>query len=118
MRALSSHAAVVALGFAALGVAALKLLGGTDWTVLALFAAALIVTELVENADRIRSREPRDFEAFRVASSLHVAATIVLGPWPAALVAGGSALGLRRLPDRSWRPGPFGAGTSTLATLA
>jgi len=30
MRALSSHAAVIALGVAALGVAALKLLGGAD----------------------------------------------------------------------------------------
>jgi putative nucleotidyltransferase with HDIG domain len=118
MRALSSHAAVVALGLAALGVSALKLLGGTDWTVLALFAAALIVTELVEDADRIRSREPSDFDAFRVASSLHVAAAIVLGPWPAALVAGGSAFGVRRLRDRSWRAVSFEAATATLATLA
>ena len=115
---LSSHAAVVALGFAALGAAALKLLGGTDWTVLALFAAALIVTELVEDADRIRSREPSDFEAFRIASSLHVAAAIVLGPWPAALVAGGSALGVLRLRDRSWRAVSFEAAAVTLATLA
>src|SRR5436305_1343096 len=44
MRAPSSQVAVVALGFAALGAAALKLLGGTDWTVLALFAAALFAT--------------------------------------------------------------------------
>jgi hypothetical protein len=80
MRAPSSHAAVIALGFAALGVAALKLLGGADWTPLALFAAALIVTELVEDADRIRTREPSDFETFRVASALHIAAAIVLGP--------------------------------------
>ena len=116
MRALSSHAAVIALGFAALGVAALKLLGGADWTPLALFAAALIVTELVEDADRIRTREPSDFEPFRVASALHIAAAIVLGPWSAALLAGASAFGVRRLRDRSlgtvsfasrWRrPGP------------
>jgi putative nucleotidyltransferase with HDIG domain len=118
MRVPSSHAAVVSLGFAALGVAALKLLGGADWTPLALFAAALIVTELIEDADRIRSREPSDFEPFRVASSLHVAAAIVLGPWPAALVAGGSALGVRRLRDRSWRTVSFEAAAATLATLA
>ncbi len=118
MRAPSSHAAVVALGFAALGVAALKLLGGPDWTPLALFAAALIVTELIEDADRIRSREPSDFEPFQVASALHIAAAIVLGPWPAALVAGGSALGVRRLRGRSWRAVSFEASTVTLATLA
>ena len=118
MRALSSHAAVIALGFAALGVAALKLLGGADWTPLALFAAALIVTELVEDADRIRTREPSDFEPFRVASALHIAAAIVLGPWPAALLAGASAFGVRRLRDRSLGTVAFEAATVTLATLA
>src|SRR6266567_2842441 len=117
MRALSSHAAVIALGFAALGVAALKLLGGADWTPLALFAAALIVTELVEDADRIRTREPSDFEPFRVASALHIAAAIVLGPWSAALLAGASAFGVQRLRDRSLGTISFEAATVTLATL-
>jgi putative nucleotidyltransferase with HDIG domain len=118
MRAPSSHAAVIALGFAALSVAVYKLAGGADWTPLALFAAALIVTELIEDADRIRSREPTDSEPFRVASALHIAAAIVLGPWSAALLAGGSALGVRRLRDRSLRTVSFEAGTATLATLA
>jgi putative nucleotidyltransferase with HDIG domain len=118
MRALSSHAAVIALGLAVLGVAALKLLGGADWTPLALFAAALIVTELVEDADRIRTREPSDFEPFRVASALHIAAAIVLGPWSAALLAGASAFGVRRLRDRSLGTVSFEAAAVTLATLA
>src|SRR6266576_5186832 len=118
MRALSSHAAVIVLGFAALGVAALKLLGGADWTPLALFAAALIVTELIEDADRVRSREPSDQEAFRVASALHISAAIVIGPWAAALLAGASALGVRRLRDRSFGAVSFEAATVTLATLA
>src|SRR2546429_7415571 len=118
MRALSSHAAVIALGLAVLGVAALKLLGGADWTPLALFAAALIVTELVEDADRIRTREPSDFEPFRVASALHIAAAIVLGPWSAALLAGASAFGVRRLRDRSLGTVSFETATVTLATLA
>src|SRR3954463_1475094 len=119
MRVSSSHAAVIALGFAALAVAALKLLGGVDdWTAFSLFAAALIVTELVEDADRIRSREPSDFGTFRVASELHMAAAIVLGPWSAALLAGSSALGVRRLRDRSLAAVSFEAATLTLATLA
>jgi putative nucleotidyltransferase with HDIG domain len=118
MRALSSNAVVIALGFAALAVAALKLLGGADWTPLALFAAALIVTELIEDADRVRSREPSDQEAFRVASALHIAAAVVIGPWSAALLAGGSALGVRRLRDRSLGAVSFEATTVTLATLA
>ena len=119
MRALSSHAAVIALGFATLAVASLKMLGGVpSWTPIALFAAALILTELIEDADRIRSREPADFEPFRVASALHIAAAIVLGPWSAALLAGGSAFGVRRLRDRSLSAVSFEAATVTLATLA
>src|SRR5256885_3333455 len=119
MRALSSHAAVIGLGLAVFVVGALKLVGGvSSWTPLALFAAALIVTELVEDADRIRSREPSDSGTFRVASALHMAAAIVLGPWSAALLAGGSALGVRRLRDRSFAAVSFEAATLTLATLA
>src|SRR5437879_9764851 len=119
MRALSSHAAVIGLGLAVFVVGALKLVGGvSSWTPLAIFAAALIVTELVEDADRIRSREPTDFQPFRVASALHIAAAIVLGPWSAALLAGGAALGVRRLRDRSLGAVSFEAATATLATLA
>src|SRR5438552_17633982 len=118
MRALSSYAAVIGLVRAALGIAALKLLGGADWTPLALFAAALMVTELVEDADRIRTREPSAFESFRVTSALHIAAAVVLGPWSAALLAGASALGVRRLRDRSLGTVSFEAATVTLATLA
>ena len=119
MRVSSSHAAVIALGFAALAVAALKLLTGvSDWTAVALFAAALIVTELVQDADRIRTREPSDFEPFRIAAALQMAAAIILGPWPAALLAGGAAFGVRRLRDRSLGAVSFEAATLTLATLA
>jgi putative nucleotidyltransferase with HDIG domain len=84
----------------------------------ALFAAALIVTELIQDADRIRTREPSHFEPFRVASALHNAAAIVLGPWSAALLAGASALGVRRLRDRSLEAVCFEASTLTLSTLA
>jgi putative nucleotidyltransferase with HDIG domain len=94
------------------------MLGGVhSWTAVALFAAALIVTELVEDADRIRTREPSDFEPFRVASALHVAAAVVLGPLAGALLAGGSAFGVRRLRDRSLRAIAFESATLTLATL-
>ncbi|HYY64267.1 MAG TPA: HD domain-containing phosphohydrolase [Gaiellaceae bacterium] len=118
MRAPSSHVAVIGLGLAALLFAALDLIGGVDsWTALALLAAALIVTELVEDADRVRTREPSDFEPFRIASALHLAAAVVLGPWPAGLLAGGSALGVRRLRDRSLRAVAFESAALTLATV-
>jgi putative nucleotidyltransferase with HDIG domain len=94
------------------------LAGVHSWTAVALFAAALIVTELVEDADRIRTREPSNFEPFRAASALHLAAAVVLGPLPAALLAGGSAFGIRHLRDRSLRAISFESATLTLATLA
>src|SRR5689334_16262254 len=102
MRVPSSRAATIALGFAVLVVAVLELHRGVDWTAFALFAAALIVVELVEDADRIRTREPVDSSPFRIDSALHLAAAIVLGPWPAALVAGCCTLGVRRLRGRSF----------------
>jgi putative nucleotidyltransferase with HDIG domain len=117
VRALSSHAAVIALGLAVSLLAALKLSGGTDWTPLALFAAALIVTELVEDADRIRTRGPVEAQPFRVDSALHLAAAVVLGPWSAALLAGACTLGVRRLRGRSAGAVCFEASALALATL-
>jgi putative nucleotidyltransferase with HDIG domain len=118
MRVPSSRAATIALGFAVSVAAALELLRGVDWTALALFAAALIVVELVEDADRIRTREPVDARPFRIDSSLHLAAAIVLGPWPAALLAGCCTLGVRRLRGRSFAAVCFEASALALATVA
>src|SRR5206468_38887 len=89
----------------------------TNWTAIALFAAALIVVDLVEDADRMRTRGP-EAEPFRLDSALHIAAAIVLGPWPAALLAGGCTLGVRRLRGRSFDAVAFEAASLTLATVA
>src|SRR5919199_1616959 len=118
MRAPSSRAATIVLGVAVSGVAALELLRGPDWTALALFAAALIVVELVEDADHIRTREPVDAPPFRIDSALHVAAAVVLGPWAAALLAGSSTLGVRRLRGRSFDAVAFEASALAVATVA
>ena len=56
-------------------------------TTLALFVAAGILTELFEQSDRERSREPIEHEPLRLASGVLVAAILVLGPWVAAVVA-------------------------------
>jgi HD-GYP domain-containing protein (c-di-GMP phosphodiesterase class II) len=58
-----------------------------SFTTLALFLAAAILTEIFEQGDRERSREPTENEPFRLASAAHVAAILLLGPWVAALVA-------------------------------
>ncbi len=118
MRVPSSRAATIALGFAVSVVAALELRRGVDWTAFALFAAALIVVELVEDADRIRTREPTDSSPFRIDSALHLAAAIVLGPWPAGLVAGLCTLGVRRLRGRSFGAVAFEASALAIATVA
>ena len=56
-------------------------------TTFALFLAAAILTELFEQSDRERSREPIENEPFRLASVVHVAAILMLGPWVGAVVA-------------------------------
>ncbi|MFL5927429.1 MAG: HD-GYP domain-containing protein, partial [Gaiellaceae bacterium] len=118
MRVPSSRAVTIALGFAVSVVAALYLFRGAHWTALALFAAALIVVELVEDADRIRTREPAAAPPFRIDSALQIAAAVVLGPWPAALLAGCCTLGVRRLRGRSFGAVAFEASTLALATVA
>jgi putative nucleotidyltransferase with HDIG domain len=118
MRVPSSRAATIALGFAVFVIAALELFRGVDWTALALFAAALIVVELVEDADRIRTREPAASPPFRIDSALQLAAAVVLGPWPAALLAGGCTLVVRRLRGRSFTAAAFEASSLALAAGA
>src|SRR5438552_3171332 len=54
----------------------------------------------------------------RATSALQIAAAIVIGPWSAALLAGASAFGVRRLRDRSLGTVSFEAASMTLATLA
>jgi HD-GYP domain-containing protein (c-di-GMP phosphodiesterase class II) len=58
-----------------------------SFTTFALFLAAVILTELFEQSDRERSREPIENEPFSLASVVHVSAILLLGPWVGALVA-------------------------------
>jgi HD-GYP domain-containing protein (c-di-GMP phosphodiesterase class II) len=57
-------------------------------TTLALFLAAAILVGLFEDFDGERPRGPMPIDRFRIASSVQIAAVLVLGPWWAALVAG------------------------------
>ena len=58
-----------------------------SFTTFALFAAAAILTELFDESAGERSREPVETARLHLASSVHVAAIVLLGPWVAALVA-------------------------------
>jgi putative nucleotidyltransferase with HDIG domain len=58
-----------------------------SFTTFALFLAAVIGTELFEQSDRERSREPIEHEPFSLASVVHVSAILFLGPWVGGLIA-------------------------------
>jgi len=90
---------------------------GQPLTALALFAAAALAAELLEEPDSARVREPLGPGVFRVASGVDLAAVIVLGPWRGALVAGSAAL-LARLMRGSWRNAAFQASAYALASVA
>jgi HD-GYP domain-containing protein (c-di-GMP phosphodiesterase class II) len=98
----------VAGGFAA---------AGRPLTALALFGAAALAAELLEEPESARIREPVGPGVFRVASGVDLAAVIVLGPWRGALVAGAAAL-LARVVRGSWRQAAFQASAFAFASVA
>src|SRR5919201_1728656 len=101
-------------------VAAVGVWRSTDasLTTLALFLAAAIVTELVEETDRERSREPIEHEPFRLAAVVLVGAILLLGPWSAAVVAVGGAAAGAALRAVALREALFRATASACATAA
>jgi HD-GYP domain-containing protein (c-di-GMP phosphodiesterase class II) len=90
---------------------------GQPLTALALFGAAALAAELIEEPESARIREPVGPGVFRVASGVDLAAVIVLGPWRGALVAGTAAL-LARIVRGSWRQAAFQASSFALASTA
>jgi HD-GYP domain-containing protein (c-di-GMP phosphodiesterase class II) len=90
---------------------------GEPLTALALFGAAALAAELLEEPENARVREPVGPGVFRVASGVDIAAVIVLGPWRGALVAGAAAL-LARLMRGPLSLGAFQASAFALASLA
>ena len=90
---------------------------GQPLTALALFGAAALAAELLEEPESARIREPVGPGVFRVASGVDLAAVIVLGPWRGALVAGTAAL-LARVVRGSWRHAAFQASAFALASAA
>jgi putative nucleotidyltransferase with HDIG domain len=85
---------------------------------LTLLAAAVIVAELLEQAETGRSREPVETQSLRPASGVHLAAIVVLGPWPGALLAGGGVFAASRFRGVRWRASAFQTSAFALAALA
>src|SRR5438128_5494213 len=79
-------AATFGLGISILAAAVLR--GGlADLSTLALFATAVVLTELFQVEDDETSLDPRDAHISSFSTAVRFAAVIVLGPWAAALVA-------------------------------
>ena len=76
----------IVLGAAVFGVSAWRVVGVSVGT-LALFVAAAVLTELVEEADRQRARDAVELERFRLASAVQIAAVLVLGAFAGVVVA-------------------------------
>jgi HD-GYP domain-containing protein (c-di-GMP phosphodiesterase class II) len=105
----------ILLGLAVVGVGAWKAFDA-PLTTLALLVAAAILTELLEESGRERSRAPIAMASFRLASAVHVAAIIMLGPWVAALVAGAGMVAGATFRPAALRATAFRAGSFAVAT--
>jgi len=117
MRPSRSFLATIGLGLAVLAISLAKL-SDVAHTAFALFLAAVILVELFEESDRERSREPMQWECFRLAAAIQVGALIVLGAWAGALVAAAGVIAValfRGLPVRSM---VFDASATAIAVCA
>ena len=117
MRPSRSFLGTIGLGLAVLAISLAKL-SDVAHTAFALFLAAVILVELFEESDRERSREPMQWERFRLAAAIQIGALIVLGPWAGALVAAAGVVAValfRGLPVRGM---VFDASATAIAACA
>jgi HD-GYP domain-containing protein (c-di-GMP phosphodiesterase class II) len=114
MRPSRASLVTIALGLGVLGIS-LARISGVAHTAFALFLAAVILVELLEDSDRERAREPMQWERFRLAAAVQIGAVIMLGPWAGALVAATGVLvgGLFR--GRAFRTIAFDASAGAIA---
>jgi hypothetical protein len=109
-----SSLVTIALGLGVLGIS-LSRISGVGQTALALFLAAVILVELFEESDHERAREPMQWERFRLAAAVQIAAVIMLGPWAGALVAAAGVLAGGMFRGRAFRNIAFDASAGAIA---
>jgi HD-GYP domain-containing protein (c-di-GMP phosphodiesterase class II) len=114
MRPSRSSLVTIAIGLGVLGLS-LARISGIDHTAFALFLAAVILVELFEESDHERAREPMQWERFRLAAAVQIAAVIMLGPWAGALVAAAGVLAGGMFRGRAVRSVAFDAGAGAIA---
>jgi len=115
MRPSRSSLVTIALGLGVLGISLVKVSGDVGRTAFALFLAAVILVELFEESDRERAREPMQWERFRLAAAVQIAAIIMLGPWAGALVAAAGVLAGGMFRGRALRSVAFDASAGAIA---
>jgi HD-GYP domain-containing protein (c-di-GMP phosphodiesterase class II) len=107
-------AATFGLGLSILALAVLR--GGlSDLSMLALFATAVVLTELFQVEEDERSLDPRDAHISSFSTSVRFAAVIVLGPWAAALLAAFGVIAVDGLRGRHWSKVCFNASVFAVA---
>ncbi len=114
MRPTRSSLVTIGLGLGVLGIS-LARISGVPHTAFALFLAAVILVELFEESDRERAREPMQWERFRLAAAVQIAAVIMLGPWAGALVAAAGVLAGGMFRGRAIRSVAFDASAGAIA---
>jgi HD-GYP domain-containing protein (c-di-GMP phosphodiesterase class II) len=97
-RGRASSAAVIVLGAVLAAVSSVASLGASA-TTLALFVAAYVLAEALQHGDD----ELVEGQRFSLAAPVHVAALLVAGPWPAAVVALVGTWAVRPLRGETWR---------------
>jgi HD-GYP domain-containing protein (c-di-GMP phosphodiesterase class II) len=110
-----AHVAVTLVG-GAVAVAAAAAHTAPD-PALALLAAAVIATELVEVAQPTRSLDPPS-GSFSFSSGIHMGAVLLVSPWAGALLAAAGVLFADALRGSAWRKIGFNASAFALASLA
>jgi hypothetical protein len=106
----------VGLGFGVLLLAAVES-AVAALPVLALGAAAVVATEVIQVPGDDRSLDPVDAQPFSFASPAHLAIVIALGTWPAALLAGLGIVVVDLLRGAPRRAIAFNASVFTIATV-
>ena len=115
MRPSRSSLVTIVLGLGVLGTSLVRIWGHTGRTAFALFLAAVILVELFEESDRERAREPTQWERFRLAAAVQIAAIIMLGPWAGAMVAAAGVLAGGMFRGRPFRSIAFDASAGAIA---
>jgi HD-GYP domain-containing protein (c-di-GMP phosphodiesterase class II) len=109
--------AVFGVGLASVALAAAE--GGlSSLTTLALFATAVVLTELFQVEHDESSLDPLDAHISSFSTGVHFATVVVLGPWAAALVAALGVVAVDPLKGRAWSKVGFNASVFALAALA